>query len=360
VIWGKTNTPVMAGDWQTTNKLYGTTSNPWDASRTPGGSSGGAAAALAARVTALEIGSDIGGSLRVPASFCGVFAHKPTWGMVSQHGHVPPRPGAWSERDLNVIGPMARSARDLRLLLSVMEDGPLAPRAPPADLAETRIGLWLDAPDFPLDPQARAVLERLAAALTAAGATVEAISAPVDPESLLRSYLLLLYALLGQDLPPARMRRFERQRIFARFAKDGPNSWTTPVLGFTARHHEWLEADAVRARMRHQMDAVFTRFDVILTPLTPLPAFPHDLRPPAARRLTGTDGAVIAYRSLSAWIALATALGLPATAVPAGLTAQGLPIGAQIIGPRGGDARTLAVAQAIDENIGGFVAPPED
>jgi amidase len=126
--------PVMAADWQSANPLSGATNNPWDLKRTPGGSSGGAAAALAARVTPLEIGSDIGGSLRVPASFCGVFSHKPTWGLVSQRGHVPPSPGSHAERDLNVIGPMARSARDLRLLLSVIENGPRAPKADPAYL----------------------------------------------------------------------------------------------------------------------------------------------------------------------------------------------------------------------------------
>ncbi len=172
MIWGKTNTPVMAGDWQSFNGLYGTTNNPWDVTRTPGGSSGGAAAALAAGVTALEIGSDIGGSLRVPASFCGVFSHKPTWGLVSQYGHVPPSPGSWSERDLNVVGPMARSARDLRLLLSVIENGPLGAKAPPADLKTLRIGLWLDEPSFPLDPEVRAAVERFAAELAAAGAEV--------------------------------------------------------------------------------------------------------------------------------------------------------------------------------------------
>ncbi|HLY77895.1 MAG TPA: amidase family protein, partial [Caulobacteraceae bacterium] len=149
VIWGKTNTPVMAGDFQTYNALYGTTNNPWDLARTSGGSSGGAAAALASRITALEIGSDIGGSLRTPASFCGVYSHKPTWGVVSQIGHVPPAPGALSERDLNVVGPMARSARDLRLLLSVLEGGALAARthAPP-ELASLRVGLWLNQPEF--------------------------------------------------------------------------------------------------------------------------------------------------------------------------------------------------------------------
>src|SRR5512146_619576 len=134
VIWGKTNTPVMAGDWQTFNALYGTTNNPWDVGRTTGGSSGGSAAALAADVTALEIGSDIGGSLRTPASFCGVYSHKPTWGLVDQHGHVPPKPGSWVERDLNVVGPMARSARDLRLLLSILTAGATAPKGAPAEL----------------------------------------------------------------------------------------------------------------------------------------------------------------------------------------------------------------------------------
>ena len=194
VVWGKTNVPVMAADWQSVNPLYGKTNNPWDPTRTPGGSSGGAAAALAARVTPLEIGSDIGGSLRVPASFCGVYSHKPTWGMVSQRGHVPPHPGSHAERDLNVIGPMARSARDLRLLLSILENGPLAPRAPPADLKETKIGLWLDDPNCPLDPEVRATLETFADDLRAAGATVERIPSPVDMRALLFAYQTLLDA----------------------------------------------------------------------------------------------------------------------------------------------------------------------
>jgi len=150
VIWGKTNVPVMAGDWQSANSLYGVTRNPWDPQRTPGGSSGGAAAAIAARVTALEIGSDIGGSLRVPAAFCGVYSHKPTWGLVPQHGHVPPSPSSFVERDLNVLGPIARSARDLRLLLSVMSGGVVAPKSAPAELAKARIALWIEEPLFPL------------------------------------------------------------------------------------------------------------------------------------------------------------------------------------------------------------------
>lgn len=361
IVWGKTNVPVLAADWQSANKLYGVTNNPWDVARTPGGSSGGAAAALAAYVTALEIGSDIGGSLRVPASFCGVFSHKPTWGLVSPYGHVPPHPGSHAERDLNVIGPMARSARDLRLLLSIMEAGTLAPRAPPADLKDIRIGLWLDDPLCPLDPAVRATLEVFAADLRAAGATVEPIRSPVDMQALLGAYVTLLGAVLSEDMPDKALRGLEMARPFARRALArgaGPLSWAASTLSYTARHREWLAADAVRARLRHEIAVVFEDYHVILAPIAPVPAFPHDPRPFRRRTLTTSEGRQLPYNSLLTWISLATALHLPATATPAGLTASGLPAGAQLIGPRGGDARTLAVAQAIDENVRGFAPPP--
>jgi amidase len=360
VIWGKTNVPVMAADWQSANGLYGATNNPWDLKRTPGGSSGGAAAALAARVTSLEIGSDIGGSLRVPASFCGVFSHKPTWGMVSQRGHIPPGPGSHSERDLNVIGPMARSARDLRLLLSIIEDAPLAPKAPPADLKETRIGLWLDDPLCPLDPEVRGVIQAFADQLRDAGAVVETIPSPVDMRALLHSYQTLLGAVLGEDLPPRMLRGMERMRWFMKGAVEraGPLSNAAMVMAYTARHTEWLAADAVRARLRTEADGVFEQWHAVLAPIAPVPPFPHDRRPFQRRMLKTSDGRTIPYPSMLTWISLATALRLPATAVPAGRTASGLPVGAQLIGPHAGDARTLAIAQAIDENLRGFVAPP--
>jgi amidase len=359
VVWGKTNTPVMAADWQTYNPLYGATNNPWDVARTPGGSSGGAAAALACRVTALEIGSDIGGSLRVPASFCGVFSHKPTWGLAPQHGHVPPSPGAWVERDLNVVGPMARSPRDLRLLLSVLAAGAIAPKAPPADLKAARVALWLDEPLCPLDPEVRALVEALAADLVRHGAEVAVIASPVDMRALLASYHTLLGAVLGEDLPPPALRRMQRMRPFARLAArrdPDPFSPSAMALAYTATHREWMAADAVRCRLRHEIAALFERFDAVLAPITPVPAFPHDHRPFQQRSLKLSTGAAIPY-SMLGWIALATALGLPATAVPAGRTPAGLPVGAQLIGPPGADARTLALAQAIDENIRGFVAP---
>jgi amidase len=361
VIWGKTNTPVMAGDWQTFNALYGTTNNPWDQSRTTGGSSGGAAAALAAGVTALEIGSDIGGSLRIPAGFCGTYSHKPTWGLVNQHGHVPPTPGSWSERDLNVIGPMARSARDLRLLMSVLGGGLIAPKAPSVDLKEAKIALWLDEPSFLLDPQARGVIEALAADLSAAGAEVTPIASPAHMPTLMGVYQTLLGATLGEDMPPALLKNMERIRPLARWQiarGAGPLSTAALALAYTATHREWMAADAVRNRLRHEIGDVFGRFDAILAPIAPVTAFAHDHRPFGKRSLKTSDGQTMPYASMLNWISLATALHLPATAIPAGLTTEGLPVGAQLIGPRGGDAKTLGLAQAIEDNIRGFTAPP--
>jgi amidase len=363
VIWGKTNTPVLAGDWQTFNALYGTTNNPWDPARTTGGSSGGAAAALAAGVTALEIGSDIGGSLRVPASLCGVYSHKPTWGLVDQHGHVPPTPGSWSERDLNVVGPMARSARDLRLLLAVLEDGPLAAKAPPSDLKAAKIALWLDEPSFPLDPEVRAVIESFAAELAAAGAQVTPIASPVHAPTLIGAYQTLLGAVLGEDMPPGMIRSMERLRGWAKWRMSrgaGPTSTAAMTLAYTATHREWMAADAVRNRLRRDIAPLFDKFDVILAPIAPVTAFPHDHRPFAKRRLTMSNGQAIPYTAMLNWIGLATALHLPATAIPAGPAASGLPVGVQLIGPLNGDGKTLALAQAIEENVRGFTPPPMD
>jgi amidase len=362
VIWGKTNTPVMAGDWQTYNALYGTTNNPWNLERTPGGSSGGAAAALAARVTALEIGSDIGGSLRVPANFCGVYAHKPTWGLVSQAGHVPPRPGTVAERDLNVVGPMARSARDLRLLLSVLEQGPMAAKAAPAELNELKLGLWVDEPGFDLDVQVRDAIEAFVAQLIRRGVAVERVR-PVDGTVLTTAYRTLLSAALADDMPPAALRNLQRLRGPAKLASrlgGRAAAWAAPILARTATHSEWIAADEVRAKLGQQVRGLFSRVAAVIAPITPVTAFPHDHRSFGARSLPGSGGEKFPYMSMVNWIALATACGLPATAIPIGQAADGLPVGVQIIGPRGGDARTLAVAQAIEDELGGFMPPAGD
>ncbi|MBR7618022.1 amidase [Phenylobacterium sp. 20VBR1] len=363
VIWGKTNVPVMAGDWQSFNDLYGTTNNPWDAERTSGGSSGGAAAALAVGITPLEIGSDIGGSLRVPAHFCGVFSHKPTWGLVSQIGHVPPHPGAHAERDLNVIGPMARSARDLRLLLSLIANGPVAAKAPAADLTKTKIGVWLDEDGFPLDGEVRTVLESFVTQLAEAGAEIEIISSPVPTDQLMSAYQVLLGSIIGSDLPDAQRRQMQSMRGVAKLAVTlgaDERSSLAQVRAYTATHAEWLEADEVRCRLRDGLKTVFSKFDVILAPVSPVVAFQHNHRAFASRKLVCSTGQTLPYAAMLDWIALATACYLPVTTVPAGHAMSGLPVGVQLIGPQGGDAKTLAIAQAIDENIRGFVAPTID
>jgi len=360
VIWGKTNVPVMAGDWQSYNDLYGATNNPWDLTRTCGGSSGGSAAALAAGVTALEIGSDIGGSLRVPAAFCGVYSHKPTWGLVSQRGHIPPARGTVAERDINVVGPMARSARDLRLFLSILEDGPLPAKTTPPAVSALRIGVWLDEPSFPLDPEIRAMIVAFGRQLQGQGAKVEA-ARPVDGVALLDAYRILLMSAVAPDMPAATRRSASALRGVARVVRGvggGVGDAADQMLQISATHLEWLEANEQRARIGEQVKGVFDTFDVILAPITPVAAFPHDHSDFNRRTIVQSDGRKILYSAMLNWIALASACGLPATAIPIGVTAAGLPVGVQLIGPRGGDSRTLAAAQAIEAEIGGFRAPP--
>lgn len=359
VIWGKTNVPVMAGDWQSYNPVYGTTNNPWDIERTPGGSSGGAAAALATGITPLEIGSDIGGSLRIPAGFCGVYAHKPTYGLVPTRGHVPPAPGVIAEPDLAVVGPMARSARDLRLLLSVLAGGSLAAKAQPIALAGMKIGLWLDEPAFILDGEVRTVIETFAADLGREGVVVEQTSSPFDGQDLLDAYLNLLMPLIGAGMSPGQQAMLRALRGPAKLASVlGSPAWARQVLATTATHAEWLAANEVRAHAARAARKAFERFEVIIAPISPVTAFPHDHSAFSRRKLRCSDDRKIPYDAMLRWIALPTVCGLPATAIPVGLSGQGLPVGVQVIGPRGADAKTLAVAQAIEERLGGF-RPPE-
>ncbi len=357
VIWGKTNTPVKAGDWQTYNALYGTTNNPWSLDRTPGGSSGGSAAVVAAGISALEIGADIGGSLRIPASFCGVFSHKPTYGLVSQRGLVPPV-GSASDIDMAVVGPVARSVRDLRLLLSVIaEDYPLQ-NAEPKPLKGLRVGLWLDEPTFVLDPLVRQAIEGFAAKLSNLGVDVRTAQLPFSGEDLMATYTLLLFSLLGPDLPPSQRGFYELLRGPALMALSngaGALSWAQGVIGYTARHGEWLNANERRSAMTAKMRDFFSRYDLLISPVSPSVAFPHDHRALLKRRIALSDGRQINYLKMMDWVALASTCGLPATSMPIGFCKENLPIGVQVIGAPGADAETLAFAQRIEEELGGYV-----
>lgn len=358
-IWGKTNMSYKGGDTQSHNALYGTTNNPWDVSRTCGGSSGGSAVALATGMTALEIGGDIGGSLRCPASFCGVFAHKPTFGLVSQNGLVPPV-GRKTDIDMAVVGPMARSARDLSLLLSILAGKPITAQSIP-DLRELRFGLWLEEPSFSLDPLVRSSIEDFAERLAKAGVTIEKIQCPVNADQMMRVYIVLLFSQGMHDLTNAQHILYEVLRPAALTALRmgaGPISWANGIKALTARHSEWMAANEARAQIQHTMRGFFETYDGVIAPVVPVPAFPHTHVPLEIRKLTLSTGQKVSYLEMLKWIALATLCGLPATALPAGKTPAGLPVGIQLIGAHGTDMRLLGIVQAIEEQLGGFEPPP--
>jgi amidase len=336
IIFGKTNVPAMAGDWQTFNPIFGVTNNPWDTSRSAGGSSGGAAAALAAGLTALELGSDIAGSIRLPSSWCGVCGHKPTWGIVPQRGHLPPPPGALSIPDLAVTGPLARDVTDLQFALDILA-GPAADDAlgwrlelPPArasTLTRLRVATWLDDPEYPLEREVAVVLQSAVTALADAGANLVDAAPPVSLPQVVGLHMELLYPLMD------------------------------PSSGL--RHRDWLRANERREMMRDQMRNYFRQVDALLMPVAMMPAIAHDHLEPMADRVLALAGGTRSYLDLFGWVGLPTIAYLPATAVPVGRTANGLPVGMQIVGPHLEDHTTLAIAREIERTLGGFVPPPE-
>ncbi|SFR03453.1 amidase [Lentzea waywayandensis] len=359
VVLGKTNVPLGLQDIQSFNEIYGTTSNPWDHGRTPGGSSGGSAAALASGFGALSIGSDIAGSLRTPAHFCGVYAHKPTLGLAAGRGMVAPsEPALPVDLDLAVVGPMARSARDLTLLLDVMA-GPdpltlgVAHRLalPPARherLGDFRVLVLEDHPLIPTGSAVRAGVHRVAAALVDGGARVERHS-PLLPD------LTEAATLYTQLLVSGSVVRFpvESHELSA----DDQSLDAVRLRAMVCSHSDWIEANNRREVHRHGWRQLFAEFDVVVCPITPTPAFPHDHDPnPLARRID-IDGVEHPYFDQLVWAGLATMPGLPATAVPAGRSPEGLPVGVQLIGPMFEDRTPLRLAELLEQRIGGFHAP---
>lgn len=358
IIWGKTNVPFMLGDFQSYNAIYGTTNNPYDVTRTPGGSSGGAAVALAAGMAPLEIGSDIGGSLRHPANFCGVFSLKPTWGALSLRGHIPPAPDAYMETDLGVGGPLARNAEDLRLLWSVLnERAPVARRG----IEGARVAIWDEEAGFPLARDVREGVARAAKALAGQGAHVERAKPKIAGAALLESYLRILTPILAAGFPPSLLQQMEAARASDLAAMAGGASPFGPEgyrLAATARFYEVADAMVKRQAQKDALAAFFGEgWDAILMPITPVTAFPHNHAEPINARIIDVDGESWPYLMCLAWIALATSLHAPAIAVPAG-QADGLPVGVQIVGPWDGEDRLIDFGAALEEALGGFSPPP--
>lgn len=368
VVLGKTNVPVGLADWQSYNELYGTTNNPFDLGRTPGGSSGGSSAALAAGYGALSLGSDIGGSLRSPAHYCGVYAHKPTWALVPARGHTPPPlPPLPYARDLAVVGPMSRSAGDLADLLEVIaEPDPLEagrgyrlalPAARHASIGDFRILVLDTHPLLPAAASVRAAIDGLAGRLAKSGAKVARESALLpDLGDSTRLYMRLLFSVITAGFPPE---AYEAMKAAA--AKLDPKDSSLPaerLRGGVMSQRDWLMSDARRAGLRAQWRALFQEFDAVICPVMPTPAYPHDHSPDQEKRRIAVDGKEYCYVDQLVWPGVATCPGLPATSIPLGLSPEGLPVGAQIVGPWLEDRTPLKLAELIEQAWGGFRAPP--
>ncbi len=368
VILGKTNVPLGLGDWQSYNDIYGTTNNPYDLGRTPGGSSGGSSAALAAGYGPLSLGSDIGGSLRVPAFHCGVYAHKPTFALVPSRGHTPPPfPALPLDRDMAVIGPMARCALDLSLLLDViagpdpLEAGTAYRLALPPprhrELRNFRVLLIDSDPVMPPNAVVRAAIDGLAASLGKSGVSIERQS-PLLPDFAVstRLYMRMLLSFIAAGFRPEDYAG--ARAAAANLPADDSSLAAERLRGIVLSHRDWLMADAARGQLRAQWRALFKTFDAVICPVMPTPAFPHDHSEQQEARRIDIDGKDYPYPDQLAWPGIATLPGLPATAIPIGLSPEGLPIGVQIIGPWLEDRTPLKLAELIEREVGGFVPPP--
>ena len=369
IFVGKTNVPFGLGDFQSYNDVYGATCNPWDVDRSPGGSSGGSAAALAAGFGPLSFGSDIGGSLRVPAHFCGVYAHKPTFGLVPMGGYgPPPLPPPIRTGDLAVVGPMARTAADLILALEVVA-GPdearegigyrLAPPPPRhAKLSEYRVLLVSTHPLLPTGRDVRTAIDRLGDRLSKAGAQVSRADALLpDLKASAPLYMRLLGAVRGAGLSPSGY--LAARRSAALLSVDDHSLAAERACGTVISHRDWIAADVARARLREQWRLLFQEWDVVLYPPFAVPAFPTDHSLPIEARRIEIDGQEYPYNDVCyVWADPATTCGLPATVAPIDHSPHGLPIGVQIIGPQLGDRTTIAFAGLLEREFGGFTPPP--
>lgn len=364
VLIGKTNVPTLLADWQTFNPIHGTTRNPWNPGTTPGGSSGGSAVALATGMTALELGSDIGSSIRNPAHYCGVFGHKPSFGIVPQAGHG--IPAARTPLDVLVCGPLARSAGDLALAMDLLaapepQDAPGwridLPRPPQTRLADFRVGVLLESPVCAVDATVIDRLEAAIAAIAKAGARIDrAARLDCDLAAFHDTYLRVLRAASCAVLSDEGYAALEED---VRTLGPADGSYRARVArAATQPYRTWFQASEARQRIRDAFARLFGQVDVLLCPVAASAAFPHDQDRPRWARTITVNGRPEGYNDQLFWAGIASLPNLPATVVPAGLTPDGLPVGLQIIGPYLHDHRTIRFGELVSAAIGGFVAPP--
>lgn len=360
-LFGKTNVPLMLADWQSYNAVYGVTHNPWDTRRTPGGSSGGSAAALAAGLTGIEAGSDIGSSIRNPAHYCGVFGHKPTYGLVTPRGQA--LPGVVAASDISVVGPLARSAQDLDVALDIMagpdpDDGGFfkvaLPKCDKTSLKQFRIAVKLTDPASDIDHDYADRLQNLVDALAKAGAKVKEAEPDIDTARLHDIYIRLLRAATSARMPEADIADWKQELA------SEPNEYLSQsVDGVTMSHRRWLQLNNERHQMRLTFNAFFKDYDILLCPVAASGAFPHDQTHEGKRwrrRITVNNKRVSPTDQLF-WAGYSGVVYLPSTVGPAGL-ASGLPVGYQAIAAQGRDKTALAFARLVEKTVGGFTPPP--
>ena len=365
IIFGKTNVPFLSSDLQSFNKIYGTTNNPWDLERTPGGSSGGSAAALAAGMTPLELGSDIGGSIRVPAHFCGLYGHKPSYNIISEVGHMPPPPGSiLTGNGLSVAGPLARSPEDLEIALDVLvsaqEQDSQAwkvklPKARTKKITELKIAVWPDEPYAEADNEITNLIKDTAKDLKHAGAKVETVDLPISFKEIDKIYSLLLNPLMLAGSPKETFETLAK--LNESLDPNDISELAKVARGSVLKHADWVLVNAMRQNMRQKWREFFNKFDVILCPTCITPAFKHNHNPVHERKLT-INGKDDEYLRATLWAGPAVSAGLPSTNVPIGMSSNNLPVSMQITGPYLEDKTCLEVAKVVRNLRGGFKIPP--
>ena len=364
VLFGKTNVPLNLADWQSYNEIYGTTNNPWDLTRTPGGSSGGSAAALAAGLTGLEAGSDIGASIRNPAHYCGVFGHKPTFGVVPIRGQS--LPGSVAPGDISVIGPMARAADDLELALDVMAGPDILddaawrlelPHCPHERLSDFRVAVKLSDPCSEVDGAYADRLQAVADALAQAGATVSDTAHPaVDTVRSHEVYVTLLRAATSGRQSAEDYERF--LRIAEELPADDASYLARMARANTMPHYRWLPLNNERHAMRLAWADFFRDWDVLICPAAASAAFPHDQEGERHDRTVTVNNHQVPTTDQLFWAGFSGVVYLPSTVSPVGLTRAGLPVGVQAVAGHLRDRTSIAFARLLAQEIGGFQPPP--